>query len=560
MTKQSLFLLALALICASSNARSQQEALRINSSGYYETRGVNVMLFDDFYPEGHQGGLTIVQAGRRIAANGDLRLEPAPGQWAPVPRVGMRSVDSAKGMITVELWYPDSSKDRKGFNPIDYPDLRIKYHVTTRSEGNSIRVTVDLDDPLPATWVGNVGFNLELFPGAYFGEHFFMDGATGILPRQANGPMRKDSNGSLQIVPLAAGKQLVLAPGKPEKELRVKGMTGDLVLLDGRGLHNNGWFVLRSAVAAGATRRAVEWLITPSGQPKWIYTPVIQVSQIGYHPGQSKFAVIELDRSTTAFETIQLVRIREEGEVVAKEEKRPAPWGEFLRFKYLRFNFSEVAEEGLYKIRYGGISSNEFEIKKTIYSRNVWHPSLEYFLPVQMCHMEIRDRYKVWHGFCHMDDARMAPLNHNHFDGYYQHESTLTTFAPGDHVPGLNSGGWHDAGDYDLRVESQAETVYKLALAYEFFPDDYDETSIDQDAHLVELHSPDGKADILQQVEHGALSIVGAYKAMGRLYRGIIEPTLQQYVHLGDASTMTDNLVYKDNARDSVSASVASDG
>ncbi len=82
-------------------AHGQKDALRINSDGYYENRGVNVMLFDDFYPEGHQGGLTIVQAGRRIAANGDVRLEPTPGQWSPVPRVGQRMVDTAKGVIDV---------------------------------------------------------------------------------------------------------------------------------------------------------------------------------------------------------------------------------------------------------------------------------------------------------------------------------------------------------------------------------------------------------------------------------------------------------------------------
>jgi endoglucanase len=550
-SRLSLLLLSLALLCTYLQARGQQATLQINSSGYYESHGVNVMLFDDFYPEGHQGGLTIVQSGRRVAANGDLRLEPAPGQWAPVPRVGPRIVDAARGVITVDLWYPDSSKDRKGFNPITYPDLRFKYRITTTSSGNSINLTVDLDQPLPEKWAGKVGFNLELFPGIYFGEHFFMDGVTGILPRQANGPMCRDDSGDLQIAPLAVGKQLDLAPGNPAKELRIRSSKGDLELLDGRGLHNNGWFVLRSIVPAGASTGAVQWTLTPRIDPAWKYTPVIQVSQVGYHPRQSKYAVIELDKSATSFEPLQLVRIRAEGETIAKEEKRPKPWGQFLRFTYLRFNFSDVADEGLYKIRYGGISSNEFEIKNTVYSRHVWQPSLEYFLPVQMCHMEIKDRYKVWHGYCHMDDARMAPLNHNHFDGYYQHGSTLTSFAPGDHIPGLNNGGWHDAGDYDLRVESQAETIYKLALAYEFFPNDYDETTIDQNAHLVEIHRPDGKADILQQVEHGALSIVGAYKSMGRLYRGIICPTLRQYVHLGDASTMTDNLVYRHNVRDS---------
>jgi hypothetical protein len=39
---------------------------------------------------------------------------------------------------------------------------------------------------------------------------------------------------------------------------------------------------------------------------------------------------------------------------------------------------------------------------------------------------------------------------------------------------------------------------------------------------------------------------------MGRLYRGIQEVSLQQYVHLGDASTITDNLIYKENEKDHI--------
>ena len=49
---------------------------------------------------------------------------------------------------------------------------------------------------------------------------------------------------------------------------------------------------------------------------------------------------------------------------------------------------------------------------------------------------------------------------------------------------------------------------------------------------------------MLQQIEHGALSVVGGYKNLGRLYRGIICPEKRQYVMLGDGSTMTDGLIY----------------
>ena len=42
------------------------------------------MAFDDIYPEGHQGGVSLIMHGNRIATNGNLRLEPTPGQWQPV--------------------------------------------------------------------------------------------------------------------------------------------------------------------------------------------------------------------------------------------------------------------------------------------------------------------------------------------------------------------------------------------------------------------------------------------------------------------------------------------
>ncbi|MGA9120245.1 MAG: glycoside hydrolase family 9 protein [Bacteroidota bacterium] len=528
------------------------DSLRMNEKGYYEMPGLNVMLFDDFYPEGHQGGLTIIQAGVRIAANGDVRLEPTPGQWSPVPVVRKRNSLPENGMISVRLSYPDSSKDRKGYNPIVYPDLRFAYTVRTQAIGKSIKLTVDLDTLLPTKWIGRVGFNLELFPGLYFGEHYLMDGISGIFPRQADGPMKRDEDGNLQPVPLASGKRLVVAPDELNKELIIESEGNDLQLYDGRGLYNNGWFVVRSTVRPGITTGTITWIITPRVERHWLSRPVIQVSQVGYHPMQAKFAVIELDKNTTTLEPIQLVRVNETGQSIVASDESPKPWGEFLRYKYLRYDFSNVRTRGLYKIRYGDVTSNEFEIKPDVFATHVWQPTLEYFLPEQMCHMRVMDRYKVWHGLCHMDDALMAPLNHNHFDGYYQHESTLTSFHSGDHIPGVNVGGWHDAGDYDLRVESQAETVYKLALAYELWGEDFDETTIDQAKRTVQILQPDGKPDILQQVEHGVLSLVGAYESMGRLYRGIICPTLQQYVHLGDGSTMTDNLVFGENATDPI--------
>lgn len=540
---------------APASSASAPAALTLNDLEYLEMPGLNVMLAHDFYPEGHQGGVGIILNDQRIATNGDLRLEPTPGQWEAVPKVGKRQVNRERQEISVHMSYPDEAKDRKGFNPVIYPALNFGYTIRIHPEGAAFRIIVDLDAPLPETWDNKVGFNLELFPGALFGKSFAVDQTVGIFPQQPNGPGAVDprfiepedpfANG-YQLAPLGTGKHLVIAPESDALRLEIESVKGgQLELLDGRAQHNNGWFVVRSSVAKGATRNALEWLVTPHPIPGFLHQPVVQVSQVGYHPKQQKIAVIELDARDTATHPVQLIRVSDHGRRDVVVEKAGHEWGGFLRYRMLQLDFSDVREPGIYVVKYGSSESSPFQISEQVFQRNVWQPTLEYFLPIQMCHMRVNDRYRVWHGWCHLDDALMAPTNLNHFDGYVQGPSTLTKYQPGEHVPGLDRGGWHDAGDFDLRVESQSDTIYGLALAYEAFHPDYDNTTIDQQNRLVEIQQPDGKPDFLQQIEHGALSIVGGYKSLGRLYRGIISPTLRQYVLLGDPANMTDNRVYE---------------
>ncbi|MDP4254015.1 MAG: AGE family epimerase/isomerase [Bacteroidota bacterium] len=544
------FIIAMAasMVCSSKPLQAQQAAtgkMFLNKQEYLEYQGVNVMLAHDFYPEGHQGGVGIIQNGQRVATNGDLRLEPTPGQWSPIPKVGKRVVDWQRQEVSVHMAFPDSAINRKGFNPVIYPDLHFGYTIRVRPEGKAFRITVDLDEPLPADWIGKVGFNLELFPGSLFGKTWYMDDHSGIFPQQAYDQVYRDRDGELQVMPMATGRRLVIAPESGDQRMTIENIKGDkLQLLDGRGKHTNGWYVVRSLVPAGATRQAIEWLVSPHAVEGWKSDPVVQVSQVGYHPAQQKVAVIELDAKDARRLPVRLMRISENGGMEAVLSSPGKDWGDFLRYHYLQFDFSLVKAPGMYLVAYGPYKSEPFKIGEDVYRQDVWQPTLEYFLPVQMCHMRVNDKYRVWHGFCHMDDARMAPIDSNHFDGYIQGPSTLTNFHPGDHVPLLDRGAWHDAGDFDLRVESQAETVLGLTLAYEQFNVQYDNTSIDQATHVVEIQRPDGKPDMLQQIEHGLLSIVGGYRSMGRFYRGIIEPTLRQYTVLGDPANITDNQPY----------------
>ena len=546
---RSPFLPVLALLAIAVHAQPQvggsQPAFELTDAGYFQREGVSVMAFQDFYPDGHQGGVTVVQHGIRLAANGDLRLNATPGQWDPVPKQDGREVE--RGEIVTRLSYPDPSKNRTGFNPIEYPDLDLRYAVRARAEGDAVVVTVDLDEPLPAAFVGQVGFNLELYPVDLFGKGWLLGDARGQFPRQPNGPMAVDAEGVAQAVPFATGRALTVAPESETLRLTIESETGELALLDGRNQHNNGWFVVRETVPAGATAGAIEWTIRPHAIPGWRYAPVVQVSQVGYHPAQRKVVVIEHDRRDAGQTPARLLRLGADGAEVVREAV-PTPWdGDFLRYQYRLFDFSDVTAPGLYAVEYRGQRSHAFEIAPDVYARDVWQPTVDTFLPVQMCHMRVEDPYRVWHGACHLDDARMAPADTNHFDGYVQGPDLLTTFEPGQHVPDLDAGGWHDAGDDDLRIESQADEVWVLAASYEAFDAlrDYDNTTVEQEARLAKIHRPDGVPDLLQQVEHGTLNIVGGYRSLGRLYRGVIVPTLEQYRMIGDFANSTDNRDYE---------------
>ena len=552
-----------------STALSAQD-FQLTSGGYFRHEGVDVMAFSDFYPEGHQSGIVIIMNGNRVASNGDIRFEPTPGQWQPVPKKKSRKEDG--NAIVTDMAWPDSSRHLTGKNPMVYPDAVINYTVRLEAVGDHLELTVDLDRPIPEAFIGKAGFNLEFFPGSLMGKPWLMDGCGGIYPTQPNAPLQlsepnhrhtgdffqagrpkfefdrliAEGEGYNPIVaddivaaPYAVGRTFVSRPDDPYSKLSIESLTADLKLYDGRLNHNNGWFVLRSEIPAGATRGAVRWVIRPNIVKGWRRAPVLQVSQVGYHPAQPKVAILEMDARDSADSPAEVLRVDADGEKTVLSVT-PAEWGQFLRYYYAKIDFSTLREPGLYRIRYKDSMTPYFRIAEDLFARGVWQPVVEYFLPNQMCHMRVNEKYRVWHDACHLDDARMA-LNENGFDRYVQ-EPGLSKFTPGELVPGVAVGGWHDAGDLDVRIESQAGESYVLSMVYEQFQPSIDVTAIDFVRRVTEIHEPDGRNDILQQVENGVLSVVAAYQALGRPYRGIIASKLRQYVILGDAAAQTDGV------------------
>ncbi len=535
------------LLAGTSNIEAQTvtsravPAMSLGAAGYYEVPAANVLVFSNWYDglfaDAKISGVEIIQQGTRIATNGDIRLSSTPGQWDATGRLIDRKVDATTGTITVTL---------------EYPDHNWRYRIRSERRGGAVAVAVILDTPVPATLAGKAGFNLEFLPTAYFHHSYMADGRTGTFPLypadamtatpDRNAASGRNEGPGAEPTPIAQGNRFVLAPEDPARRVTISS-TAPVQLFDGRNQAQNGWFVLRSLLPAGRTGTVLEWTIQPNGVPGWLRPPVIAHSQLGYTPNARKIATIELDRNDRRALPARLLRIGDDGRMTPVRTPPAKRWGDYLRYSYLQLDFSAVRDPGLYVLEYGPTRTAPFRIAADAYA-GAWHPTLDVYFPVAMDHMIVNEGYRVWHGDAHKDDARQAPVDHEHIDLYRQGPTTDTRFKPGEHIPGLAIGGWFDAGDFDIRTQSQYQVVRSLVDTWERWRPTRDTTSVDWTRRRTEMHVPDGTPDLLQQIRHGALQLIAQFDAVGHAIHGIVEPDVAQYTHLGDASTKTDGLIY----------------
>lgn len=525
-------------------AQDNEAGLKLNDLDYFETRGLNVLVFSNWYnglfSDSKMSGIEIIHHEVRTATNGDVRLNPTPEQWDAIPEFVERKVNKEKSSIAAYL---------------KYPAYNFTYMIKAEAYESGMLLCVNLEKPLPRELEGRAGFNLEFLPSAYFKKAYLMDGKSGVFPLYPSGPMTVNKDGTVEPKPIATGKTLVLAPEDPARRVTINTSDGELLLFDGRNKAQNGWYVVRCLIPQGKSGKVVEWFLTANTIPNWTRPPMIAYSQVGYHPDQKKVAVIEFDKNDHPVKTARVLQVTDGGALVEKFNGEIKNWGKYLRYNYSTFDFTPVNQSGLYIIEYGEQRTKSFRIAADIYA-HAWHPTLDVFFPVQMDHMFVNEAYRVWHGASHLDDALQAPVNHEHFDLYAQGPTTDSPYQPGEHIPGLNVGGWYDAGDFDIRTQTQYATVLSMVQTWERFRLERDETTIDQKKRYVDIHHPDGKPDLLQQIEHGTLQLLAQHQAVGHAIPGIVEAHLSQYTHLGDAVTKTDNLIYK-TKRDSAESNAS---
>jgi len=538
-------------LTSSPSLYSADYAMKVTDKNYLDTQGFSVFLYDSKYHpvfvDQKNSAMEMILHGQRIATNGDVRLMPTPEQWDLVATLKGRHADKENNRLSADL---------------AFPAFDLSYTVEVTAEPGGVKVSVNLDKPLPEKLAGRAGFNLEFLPSIYMGKTYLVDGdRAGIFPRTPNDPMVKvlpladepkkayyledwdKAKGYTEPLPFAQGKSITLGVDDALARINVKSDTADLMLFDGRNRAQNGWFVLRSLIPSGKTTGAIVWHIRPHVIPNWTRPPMIAHSQVGYAPGFSKVAVLELDPKYDGPKTAKVLRLMEDGTYRPVFEGPIAPATFWLRYAYSRFDFTPVKDPGLYVIEYADQRTAPFPISNDAYA-NIWQDSLDHHLAEQMDHVSVREGYRVWHGASHLDDGRMAPVVGEQFDNWNQATATDGKYKGGDHIPGMNVGGWYDAGDFDLEEPAQLSVIQSLALAYREFHLNYDELTVDEVTREVEMHRPDGVPDTVQQVKHGALLILAQFHNIGHAIRGTHEPDLRQYTHLGDGASKTDGRIY----------------
>jgi hypothetical protein len=526
-------------------------AMKVTDKNYLDTQGFSVFLYDSTYHpvfvDQKNTAMEMILHGQRIATNGDVRLMPTPEQWDLVATLKDRHADKANSRLTADL---------------AFPTFDLSYTLEVAAEPGGVKVSINLDKPLPQKLAGRAGFNLEFLPSIYMGKAYLVDGnKAGIFPRTPDDPMTQvlplpdepkkayyledwdKAKGYTQPLPFAEGKSITLGIDDALARVNLVSDTANLMLFDGRDRAPNGWFVLRSLIPSGKTTGAIVWHIRPDVIPNWTRAPMIAHSQVGYAPGFSKVAVLELDPKYNGPETARVLRLMEDGSYKQVFEGPITPSTPWLRYVYSKFDFTPVNDPGLYVVEYGDQRTAPFPIAKDAYA-NIWQDSLDHHLAAQMDHVSVREGYRMWHGASHLDDGRMAPVVGEQFDGWNQATATDGKYKGGDHIPGMNVGGWYDAGDFDLEEPAQLSVIQSLALAYREFNLTYDELTVDETARAVEMHRPDGVPDTVQQVKHGALLILAQFHNIGHAIRGTHEPDLRQYTQVGDGASKTDGRIY----------------
>src|SRR5256885_13875206 len=120
--------------------------MQVKSNDYLSTQGFDVMLYDNtFHPvfvDEKNTAMQMILHGERIATNGDVRLMPTPEQWDLVAKLNGRHADKANDRLIADL---------------SFPAFDFSYTLEVAAEPGGVKVSINLDKPLPQKLEGRGG-------------------------------------------------------------------------------------------------------------------------------------------------------------------------------------------------------------------------------------------------------------------------------------------------------------------------------------------------------------------------------------------------------------------
>lgn len=134
-------LLACSVLLATACGNSPDQNLKLNELEYFETQGVNVLVYSNLFSGGFNdeknSGIELIHHGVRTAQGGAIRLSNTPEQWDLVPSTPSRKVNIEDNSIEVALRYDDFDFDSR---------------IVVTGKGKAVEISVYLDKPFHRNW------------------------------------------------------------------------------------------------------------------------------------------------------------------------------------------------------------------------------------------------------------------------------------------------------------------------------------------------------------------------------------------------------------------------
>src|ERR1043166_5694511 len=117
--------------------------MKVTDKNYLDTQGFSVFLYDSTYHpvfvDQKNTAMEMILHGQRIATNGDVRLMPTPEQWDLVATLKDRHADKDNNRLTADL---------------AFPSFDFSYTLEVAAEPGGVKVSINLDKPLPQKLAG----------------------------------------------------------------------------------------------------------------------------------------------------------------------------------------------------------------------------------------------------------------------------------------------------------------------------------------------------------------------------------------------------------------------